>query len=74
MLGDNVDSAGWPVCGEIDIMENLGKDPSTVRGTIHGRGIPVVRESVPAMSCPLEKDLQTTSTFLRWSGRPTRSP
>ena len=36
MLGDNVDRAGWPACGEIDIMENVGKEPSTVHGTIHG--------------------------------------
>ncbi len=26
---------GWPACGEIDIMENKGKDPSVVQGTIH---------------------------------------
>ncbi|NIK76221.1 beta-glucanase (GH16 family) [Paenibacillus castaneae] len=26
---------GWPVSGEIDIMEFLGHDPSTVYGTIH---------------------------------------
>ena len=38
MLGDNVDKVDWPACGEIDIMENVGKEPSTVRGTIHGPG------------------------------------
>jgi beta-glucanase (GH16 family) len=38
MLGDNIDQAGWPMCGEIDIMENIGKEPSTVHGTIHGPG------------------------------------
>lgn len=38
MLGDNIDSAGWPASGEIDIMENIGKEPSTVHGTIHGPG------------------------------------
>jgi beta-glucanase (GH16 family) len=38
MLGSNIDSAGWPTCGEIDIMENIGKEPSTVHGTIHGPG------------------------------------
>lgn len=26
---------GWPACGEIDIMELLGNDPSTVYGTLH---------------------------------------
>jgi beta-glucanase (GH16 family) len=26
---------GWPACGEIDIMESKGKNPSVVQGTIH---------------------------------------
>ena len=38
MLGEDIDKAGWPNCGEIDIMENIGKEPSTVHGTIHGPG------------------------------------
>jgi beta-glucanase (GH16 family) len=38
MLGANIDQDGWPECGEIDIMENIGKEPSTVHGTIHGLG------------------------------------
>jgi beta-glucanase (GH16 family) len=38
MLGDNLGSAGWPQAGEIDIMENIGREPNTVYGTIHGPG------------------------------------
>lgn len=38
MLGDDIDSAGWPGCGEIDIMEHIGKEPSRVFGTLHGPG------------------------------------
>jgi beta-glucanase (GH16 family) len=38
MLGDDVDKTGWPGCGEIDIMENIGKEPALVHGTIHGPG------------------------------------
>lgn len=38
MLGDDVKALGWPECGEIDIMENIGKLPDTVRGTLHGPG------------------------------------
>ena len=38
MLGANINSAGWPNCGEIDIMENIGSLPSTLYGTIHGPG------------------------------------
>jgi beta-glucanase (GH16 family) len=36
MLGTNIDSVGWPTCGEIDIMENIGNNLSTAYGTIHG--------------------------------------
>jgi beta-glucanase (GH16 family) len=38
MLGADIDRVGWPTCGEIDIMENIGREPSTVHGTIHGPG------------------------------------
>ncbi|MEU9439831.1 family 16 glycosylhydrolase [Streptomyces sp. NPDC048304] len=38
MLGDDLGSAGWPNSGEIDVMENVGKEPGTVHGTIHGPG------------------------------------
>jgi beta-glucanase (GH16 family) len=38
MLGDDIGSVGWPRCGEIDVMENLGSEPSRVHGTIHGPG------------------------------------
>ncbi len=38
MLGDNIGSVGWPNCGEVDIMENIGKEPSTNHGTLHGPG------------------------------------
>lgn len=38
MLGDDIESAGWPRCGEIDIMENIGREPLIVHGTLHGPG------------------------------------
>jgi beta-glucanase (GH16 family) len=38
MLGDNIGSVGWPTSGEIDVMENVGFEPNTVHGTIHGPG------------------------------------
>jgi beta-glucanase (GH16 family) len=38
MLGDDFTKIGWPKCGEIDIMENIGKEPTLVHGTIHGPG------------------------------------
>jgi beta-glucanase (GH16 family) len=38
MLGNDIDAKGWPACGEIDIMENIGREPAVVHGTIHGPG------------------------------------
>ncbi len=36
MLGDDISTANWPRCGEIDIMENIGKEPDAVHASIHG--------------------------------------
>ena len=38
MLGDDIERVGWPACGEIDIMENIGKEPAIIHGSIHGPG------------------------------------
>ncbi|MBK8794699.1 MAG: glycoside hydrolase family 16 protein [Holophaga sp.] len=38
MLGNDIDANPWPTCGEIDIMENIGRLPATIYGTIHGPG------------------------------------
>ncbi len=38
MLGDNIEEDGWPLCGEIDIMEHIGREPRRVYGTVHGPG------------------------------------
>ncbi|MFE3743347.1 RICIN domain-containing protein [Streptomyces sp. NPDC059096] len=38
MLGNDIGSVGWPNSGEIDIMENVGFEPGTVHGTLHGPG------------------------------------
>jgi len=38
LLGDNSDTAFWPQCGEIDIMEFRGQAPSVTNGTVHGPG------------------------------------
>ncbi|PRH75973.1 1,3-beta-glucanase, partial [Streptomyces solincola] len=38
MLGNDIGQVGWPNSGEIDIMENVGFEPRTVHGTLHGPG------------------------------------
>ena len=39
LLGDNIETAGWPICGEQDIMEWVQKyGPSATSSTLHGPG------------------------------------
>jgi beta-glucanase (GH16 family) len=38
MLGQDIGRAGWPGCGEIDVMEHFGTGPAAVHGTVHGPG------------------------------------
>ena len=38
MLGASFDGSNWPDCGEIDIMEYVGREPDLVIGTAHGPG------------------------------------
>ena len=38
MMGADSATVPWPACGEIDVMENLGREPKIVHGTIHGPG------------------------------------
>jgi beta-glucanase (GH16 family) len=38
MLGEKIDDEGWPLAGEIDIMEWVGREPHEALGTLHGPG------------------------------------
>jgi beta-glucanase (GH16 family) len=38
MLGSSFDGTNWPDCGEIDIMEYVGREPDLIIGTLHGPG------------------------------------
>lgn len=35
MLGNNITSVGWPACGEIDIMEHVGKQQNVIHSSLH---------------------------------------
>jgi beta-glucanase (GH16 family) len=53
MLGADIGASGWPTCGEIDIMENIGKEPSTNNGSLH----------MPAAGTSNDDDLTGTYTL-----------
>lgn len=38
LLGSDIATVGWPACGEIDIMEYRGQEPTVVSGALHGPG------------------------------------
>jgi len=38
LLGDDYSTAGWPDCGEIDVMENVDVNKAMIHGSIHGPG------------------------------------
>jgi beta-glucanase (GH16 family) len=38
LLGQDFDEAGWPACGEIDVMEYFGTGTSLIQGAVHGPG------------------------------------
>ncbi len=69
MLGDDIVTTPWPACGEIDIMENIGKEPALIHGTVHGPGYfgahgISASASLPG-SPPLSDDFHTYS--VEWS-------
>lgn len=35
MLGSNIKQVGWPKCGEIDILEYVGKEPNNIFTSLH---------------------------------------
>lgn len=35
MLGSNIDELEWPLCGEIDILEYVGKEPNKIFTSLH---------------------------------------
>ena len=38
LLGNDFEEVSWPQCGEIDIMEYVGQEPTIMHGSVHGPG------------------------------------
>jgi len=38
LMGTNIPEVGWPTCGEIDVMENVGYEPEKIHASIHVKG------------------------------------
>ncbi len=44
-LGTNIHEVGWPTCGEIDFMEQVGFDPNKLHGSFHTRAFNHVKHT-----------------------------
>jgi beta-glucanase (GH16 family) len=70
LLGSNIAQVGWPACGEFDIMEVAGSNPSVNHASVHG----TVAEKTGTYSLPTGKlsdgfhlyALEWTPDSLRW--------
>ena len=57
MLGNDISTAGWPQCGEIDVMENIGKEPGIIHGSLHGpSSIAPTSDLTSSLSLPAGQD------------------
>ncbi len=55
MLGVNRTEVGWPMCGEIDIMENVGFDPHTIHANVHTKSYNHVNKTNKGASIEIPK-------------------
>jgi len=55
MLGSNIDKAGWPACGEIDIMEHVGYMPDTLHFNVHTEKYNHVKKTNKGIQIPYKE-------------------
>ena len=69
--GPRSTAVGWPRCGEIDVMENFGRDRAVVHGTVHGPGYAGQAGITTAYTAPTISP--TTSTGMPSTGNRSAS-
>jgi beta-glucanase (GH16 family) len=52
MLGENITTVGWPDCGEIDIMEHVGRNPAVVQSALHTKAMHGDTQNKNSMNVP----------------------
>jgi beta-glucanase (GH16 family) len=71
MLGANIDTVNWPSCGEIDVMENIGKEPSINHGSLHMPAAGTTNDSDLTASYTLPGNAKLSDAFhtyaIEWS-------
>ena len=68
LLGDDINTVGWPRSGEIDIVENIG-EPTVSHSTIHGPGYSGDKGPTAAFTLPAGQQVDTAFHLyaLEWS-------
>lgn len=67
MLGVDIGNVGWPTCGELDIMENVGYDPNTVHANIHTRAYNHVKGTNKGAKITVEKPYEDFHVYaMEW--------
>lgn len=54
LLGERNKEIGWPLCGEIDIFEYVGFDPSQIHGTFHTEAYNHMKENQKSAQLPVD--------------------
>ena len=68
MLGVNHREAGWPRCGEIDIMENVGYDPDTINANIHTEAYNHVKKTNKGAKITVTRPYETFHVYaIEWT-------
>ena len=64
MLPDSINEKGWPLCGEIDIMEHVGKDEDTVVVSLHSKLYNHILGTQKSYSGPLPGVCDNFNTYI----------
>lgn len=68
MLGTNIREVGWPACGEIDIMENVGYDPHVIHANIHTRAYNHVQQTNKGSKITVESPFERFYVYaIEWT-------
>ena len=74
MLGNDLAEVGWPEAGEIDIMENVGREPGACTARSTGPATRAATRSAAAPCCRTAGRSPRASTSTPSTGRPRASP
>jgi beta-glucanase (GH16 family) len=67
MLGTDIGKVGWPACGEIDIMENVGFAPDIIHGNIHTEKYNHVKKTAKGSKVTVPKPYETFHVYaIEW--------